>query len=246
MKVKGHRKEEILLNILVFTLIFSVMNVFLFNVVLPVIRNEFVLTSSQVSWMMSSYMIVYATGTVFYGKLADQYRLKDLLTFGLLVFAFGSLIGVTSVNYGMVIAARVLQAAGAAVIPTIAMIIPVRYFPEEKRGRALGTMAVGMAIGTALGPVLSGFVSEVVNWRYLFCIPFLTLITVPLFRKYLDDERGERGKVDLIGGDIAYVNSSFISFSAHSGKFRSPFCWSFFRNYVFKMDFLCRESICKA
>jgi len=195
-------KEEKLLRVLFIALIFSVMNAFLFNVVLPVISIEFNLSAAQVSWILSGYMIVYAFGTVIYGKLADKYRLKDLLTFGLLLFALGSVIGLVTTQYWMIILGRVIQASGASVIPAMAMIIPVRYFSQEKRGRALGMTAAGMALGTALGPIVSGLVADLTGWRFLFCLSLLPLITIPFFRKYLDDERGSIGKIDFIGGTL--------------------------------------------
>jgi DHA2 family metal-tetracycline-proton antiporter-like MFS transporter len=197
---REHRHAERLLLVLVFTLILSVMNATMFNVALPVISAEFDLTPSAVSWMLGGYMIVYAIGSVTYGKLADKYRLKDLLTFGLLFFIAGSVVGLAATNYGMVIAGRLLQSAGASVIPATAMIIPVRYFPVEKRGRALGTTAIGLSLGAALGPIVSGLVSGLVNWRWLFALPVLTLFVLPFFRKYLDDETGSSRTIDLLGG----------------------------------------------
>lgn len=78
---------ERLMRILVFTLIISVMNGTMFNVVLPVISKQFQISPSQVSWMVTYYMIVYAIGTVTFGKLTDKYSLKNLLTFGLIFLA---------------------------------------------------------------------------------------------------------------------------------------------------------------
>ncbi|RAV22828.1 antiporter [Paenibacillus contaminans] len=189
-----------LLRVLMFTLVISVMNASMFNVVLPVISKQFDLTPSQVSWIVTSYMIVYAIGSVTFGKLADKYRLKDLLTFGLLFFAAGSVVGMAATEYWMIIAGRILQATGASVIPATAMIVPVRYFAPEKRGSALGTVAVGLALGTAIGPIVSGFVTSVASWRFLFAISIFSLLTLPYYRKYLDDTRGAVGKIDFIGG----------------------------------------------
>jgi len=189
-----------LLGILVVTLIFSVMNGTMFNVALPEIRKEFSLLPSEVSWIMTSYMVVYAIGSVVMGKLADKYRLKDLLTVGLLVFAAGSLIGFFATDYWLIILGRIIQAAGASVLPATAMIIPIRYFPPEKRGRALGTSAVGLALGNALGPVAAGVLTSVGSWRLMFILSLLPLVTLPLFRKYLDNSRGQAGKIDFIGG----------------------------------------------
>lgn len=191
-----------LLRVLVVTLIFSVMNGTMFNVALPAIGEEFNLIPSQVSWIMTSYMVLYAIGSIVFGKLADKYRLKDLLTYGLIVFALGSLIGLLATEYWMIIAGRILQAAGASVLPATAMIIPIRYFSPEKRGRALGTSAIGLALGSAMGPVVAGLITSVGNWRLLFVISLLPLLTLPFFRKYLDHSKGTAGKIDFIGGGL--------------------------------------------
>lgn len=145
-------------------------------------------------------MIVYAIGTVTFGKLTDKYSLKNLLTFGLIFLAVSSLAGILASAYWMMIVARILQAVGASVIPALAMIIPIRYFSPEKRGRALGTTAIGTALGAALGPIIAGLVSSALNWQVLFVIPLLSLFTLPFYRKYLDNEKGSASKIDFIGG----------------------------------------------
>ena len=82
------------------------------------------------------------------------------------------------------------------------MIIPVRYFPAESRGRALGITATGLAIGSAIGPVVSALIVSVFHWRWLFCIPLLILVTLPLYRKYLGNEQGQGGRIDWLGGGL--------------------------------------------
>lgn len=193
-------KGELLVGLLVFTLIISVMNATMFNIVLPNISKQFQISSSQASWIITGYMIVYAIGSVTYGKLTDRYSLKNLLTFGLLLFAIGSVTGLVASEYWMVIVGRVVQAAGASVIPAISMIVPVRYFTSERRGRALGTVAIGFSLGLAFGPIIAGVVSSTWNWRVLFVISLLSLLTLPMYRKYLDDEKGVSRKMDYIGG----------------------------------------------
>lgn len=210
--------REKLLKVLAFTLVFSVMNASIFNVVLPVIGKEFKLTPSDLSWVSTGYMIVYAIGSVTYGKLADRYRLKDLLSFGLVLFALGSVVGVAAVDYWMIILARVLQAAGASVIPATGMIIPVRYFPPEERGRALGTSAIGLALGSAMGPIVSGFVTGFASWRFLFLLSVLPLTTLPFYRKYLDDEKGAPRPIDFIGGVLLAGTVSLLLLSITRGS----------------------------
>ncbi|MCD9023702.1 MFS transporter [Cohnella silvisoli] len=191
---------EKLLRVLFFTLILSVMNASMFNVVLPKISAEFDLVPSQVSWVITAYLVVYAVGTVIYGKLADHYSLRSLITFGLIFFTIGSIAGLLAHTYWMVVAGRVLQSAGAAVIPATAMLIPVRYFPMERRGRALGMVAVGLALGNAIAPIVGGLVSSMASWRLLFGLSGLVLLTLPYYRKYLGTEKRRSGHTDYIGG----------------------------------------------
>ncbi|GIO68443.1 MFS transporter [Paenibacillus cookii] len=198
---KTEKTAEKLLRIMFFTLIISVMNATIFNVALPSISEEFSLSASNVSWMTTGYGIVYAIGTVTYGKLADRYRLKNVLTFGLILMSLGSLAGLAATQYGMLVAGRMLQAAGAAVIPSISMLIPVKYFTSEKRGRAIGTLVSGLALGNALSPIAAGLVAGMLHWRLLFCFSFLIWLTLPFFRKHLDDQPIKTAsKLDVIGG----------------------------------------------
>jgi len=167
--------------------------------------EEFQLSYSQVSWVSAIYLLIYAIGSAVYGKLADLFKLKNLITFGLVFFCIGSLIGLASQAYWMVLLGRVLQACGAAVIPAISMIVPVRYFPAERRGWALGITASGLAIGSVISPVTSAMLVSLVHWRWLFCLPMFLVLTLPLYRKYLGDERGNGGKLDWIGGGLLAV-----------------------------------------
>jgi len=201
-ETKVQRNRENLVRVFAFTLVIGVMSATLFNIVLPDIRAQFGLSFAQVSWVSSVYLLVYAIGSVVYGKLADMYKLKSIITFGLLLMAIGSLTGLSAQSYGMLLTGRVIQAAGAAVIPALSGIIPIRYFPPEQRGKAMGIFVSALAIGGVLGPIVSALVVSVIHWRWLFCLPLLVILALPVFSKHLDDEPVRDGKVDLIGGGL--------------------------------------------
>lgn len=199
--------------VLAFTLIISVMNVTMFNVALPAISEEFQLTASEVSWVVTTFIIIYAVGSVLYGKLADKYQLKNIITVGLVLFAAGSLVGLTAVNYPMVVIGRALQGLGASVIPAISMIIPIRYFPPETRGRAFGISYGGLAFGTAIGPVVAGVLTGLADWRYLFGLSLIALIAIPFYRNYLETDTLEKRKTDIIGAVLLSASITFILLS---------------------------------
>ncbi|MFS0722430.1 MFS transporter [Paenibacillus sp. 1P07SE] len=204
------RTKDKLMYVVMTTLALSAMSVLMFSLVLPQIRDEFSVTNAQVSWVTSAYTLIYGIGTVIYGKLADRFKLKNLLTFGLLLFAAGSVVGLTAQAFWMVLAGRVIQAMGAASIPATAMLIPLRYISPERRGAALGTAFMGLAIGSALGPVLSAFVLSALHWKWLFCFPFLLLFTLPFYRKYLDNDEVAPGKLDWLGGGLLAATVTFF------------------------------------
>lgn len=95
--------SEKLIRILAFTMTLSSMGATLFNIVLPDIKEEFGLSVAQVSWVTTIYGLIYAIGSVIYGKLADAFPLKKLLTFGFILFCLGSLIGLSAQAYWMVL-----------------------------------------------------------------------------------------------------------------------------------------------
>lgn len=203
---------------MVFTMVISMMSATMFNIVLPEISQEYELTYRQVSWVSSAYLLVYAIGSMIYGKLSDRYRLKSLLTMGLLLLSVGSLIGLVAQNYWMVLLSRIIQATGASVIPALAMVVPARYIPTERRGKVLGIMASGLAFGGVLGPIASAVVANFAHWRWLFVIPLTTLIALPLFRRYLVSEkvRSPIG-MDWIG-DFYSENCSVTTISSYWRK----------------------------
>jgi DHA2 family metal-tetracycline-proton antiporter-like MFS transporter len=179
-------------------LMFSVMNATMFMIAVPDIAAYFSLLPSQVSWVVTGYIIIYSVGALMYGKLADLFPFKTLLTIGLCLFFAGSLIGFWAPNYMIVIIARIIQAAGAASIPSLVFIAPSRYFPDEQ-GRILGIASSTMAFASGIGPVLGGFISGSFHWQYLFLVSSFVVITIPFFRMWLPKEEQREGTVDIQG-----------------------------------------------
>lgn len=193
---KSEKKKIIFLMCSV--LLFSVMNGTMFMIAIPDIAKSFSLLPSQVSWVVTGYIILYAIGALVYGKLADIYPLKTLLTIGLSLFAIGSILGFLAPSFILVVLSRMIQATGAASIVALAFIVPSRYFPEE-RGKVLGIVSSTMAFASGIGPVIGGFVAGALNWQYLFLISALVLLTIPFFRIWMPEEEKKEGKVDILG-----------------------------------------------
>src|ERR687889_1104885 len=117
---KSEKSETRLLLIVVVTAILvSVLNQTFVNVVVPDIQKDYGATQGQVGWVISGYLLVFAVGIPLYGRLADVYSLRKAFSVGLVGFAAGSLVCALAPNLPVLVAGRVLQAAGGAAIPAL-------------------------------------------------------------------------------------------------------------------------------
>lgn len=201
-------------------LFFSVMNGTMFMIAVPDIAREFSLLPSQVSWVVTGYIILYAIGALMYGKLADIYSLRNILTIGLSLFTLGSLVGFVAPNFLFIIIGRMIQSTGASSITALAFIVPTRYFPEE-RARVLGIVSSTMAFSAGVGPVIGGFIAGILNWQYLFLISSFIVFTIPLFHRWMPKESKKEGKVDVVGALLigCAVASLILSITLFDLKF---------------------------
>ncbi|MDO3378630.1 MFS transporter [Geoalkalibacter halelectricus] len=188
--------------LMAFTVFFSVLNGTMFNVAVPDIQQQFGLSPTQVSWVVTGFIVVFALAAVTYGKLADIYPLRRLITIGLLLFNAGALLGLVfaATSYPVVVAARLIQAAGGGAIPALSLLVATRFFGPQLRGRMLGTLASTVAFAAGIGPLVGGLIAGRWHWRYLFLLSLATLAALWVFRRVLPRESRRAGSFDLGGG----------------------------------------------
>ncbi|TYS61352.1 multidrug efflux MFS transporter [Sutcliffiella horikoshii] len=177
-----------------------VMNTTMFNVALPSVLSELSLSSSTASWIVSGYSIVFAISTLTYSRLSDFLPIRKLLTLGLALLAISSIIGFFSQDFVWLLAARLLQAAGAGAVPGLAMVLAGRYIPISRRGKAMAFISSAASLGFGLGPVIGGLITQYLGWHYLFVVTGFVLLLLPLFRKLLPQEETQKIKFDYLGG----------------------------------------------
>lgn len=166
-----------LMSVVIF---FAVLNGVTFNIAIPDIAAEFSVSPSTVSWVITAYVVIFAFGSVVYARLVDQFSLRSIITFGLIVFCAGSLLGFFASSFPLLILARIIQAVGASGIPALGMLLATLYFPSHLRGAMLGVIASTVAFASGVGPVLGGFVAGQFHWHFLFLIPLVLLPVIPL------------------------------------------------------------------
>ncbi|MGE5808270.1 MAG: MFS transporter [Nitrospirota bacterium] len=144
------------------------------NIALPAIGREFHMSAVLMSWVPTAYLLSAAVFLVPFGRLADIHGRKRVFSWGIGIFTASSLLLAVSPSAPVLIAFRLLQGFGSAMIFGTGMAILTSVFPAAERGRVLGMNVAAVYLGLSLGPTLGGFLTHQFGWRSIF------LMNVPL------------------------------------------------------------------
>lgn len=165
------------------------------NVALPTLATSFEAPFHDVQWVVIAYLITVTALVVAAGRLGDLFGRRRLLLAGIAVFALASATGALAGSLWLLVAARAVQGAGAAVMMALTVAAVGDVVPKEATGRAIGLLGTVSAVGTALGPSLGGALVAAFGWQSVFVFMAFAsavalVIGVPLFPQ--DAARGPR------------------------------------------------------
>jgi len=150
------------------------------NVALPALQTDLNATIVDVQWVIEAYSLLLAAFLLVGGSLGDHYGRRRVFLVGITLFAFASAWCGLAPNIGQLIVARAAQGFGAALLVPGSLAIISSSFPENERGRAIGTWSGFSAITTAIGPVIGGWLIEHVSWRAVFFINIPIAVSIIL------------------------------------------------------------------
>lgn len=157
----------------------------LLNIALPTIMDEFSIGPSTVQWLTTGYMLVNGILIPASAFFVIKFTNRRLFIIAMSLFSLGTLLAVVTPYFSLLIAARMIQASGSAMMMPLLMNIMLAAFPIEKRGTAMGVFGLVMFTAPAIGPTLSGWVIEHYSWRTLFVIvlPFsISVLVYAIFK----------------------------------------------------------------
>lgn len=188
----------------------STLDASIVNVSLPVILRSLRSDLATIQWVVLAYLLTITALLLTFGRLADIRGRKKVYTLGFVVFTLGSFSCALSGSVHLLIASRVVQAVGAAMIQANSLAITSAVFPEEQRGRALGIQGTVVATGTTLGPTIGGLLSGSLGWRANFLVNLpVGAIGIALALLVLEERRisvrreGAAARFDPAGAGLA-------------------------------------------
>jgi DHA2 family multidrug resistance protein len=182
------------------------------NVALPHMQASTAASHEQITWVLTSYIIMAAMLTPLAGWLATRYGRRRIIILSVIGFTLASVLCGLAANFGQLIGFRILQGMlGAALLP-ISQAIMIDINPPERHGTAMALWGLGAVLGPIIGPVLGGYLTDYLNWRWVFFINLPVGIVSAIGLLIYLPESSEQAPVrlDLIGfGLLALAVGAF-------------------------------------
>ncbi len=140
------------------------------TVAAPSISNEFRMSFAALQWVFNAYGLALAGLTMAGGALADHYGRARILGIGVAGFVLASIACATSTSPAALIGARFVQGVAAALLTPASLALIAAIYPKAERGAAIGAWAAASALTTAGGPMLGGWLTDTLSWRWIFWI----------------------------------------------------------------------------
>ena len=177
------------------------------NVALPAIQSDLGATRAEALWVVQVYALLLASLILVGGSLGDHFGHRRVFVLGISIFTLGSVGCAVAASPGVLIAARAVQAVGAAGLIPGSLAVLGAAFEGERRGAAIGTWAAFGGISAVLGQVLGGYLIDTVSWRVAFLVnvPLAMVVLLIVFR-YVPESRAEQARaMDLPGALLVTV-----------------------------------------
>ena len=171
---------------------------------LPVIRHDLHANLQQLEWTINAYTLTFAVLLLTGAALGDRFGRRRIFSIGLAIFTLGSAASALAQSPTMLIVARAVQGAGAAMVTPLTLTILSAAVPANRRGVALGAWGGIGGLAVAVGPIVGGAIVQGISWHWIFWVNVpIGLLLAPLARIRLSETRGADNHLDLGGLVIA-------------------------------------------
>ncbi len=185
------------------------------NIALPTIQRGLQADIASLQWVVNGYLLMLGALMLVGGGLGDRIGRRRIFAGGIALFTLASIACALAPGVGFLVAARVVQGIGAALLVPQSLALISANYPRDIRGRAIGTWAAASAMTTALGPAIAGLLIDTFSWRIAFWIN-LPIAAIALWLTYVhvpeSREAAARGPVDWIGALVAMAGFGAITY----------------------------------
>lgn len=228
-------RDRIVIGVLLVSAFVVVLNETVMSVALPVLMTDLRIEASVGQWLTAGFLLTMSVVIPVTGFLIRRVPTRILFATAMVLFSSGTLLAAVAPGFGVLLAGRVVQASGTAIMMPLLMTTVMTLVPPARRGVLMGNIAMVMSVAPAIGPTVSGIVLDLLGWRYMFWLVLpIALATLVLGLRRITNV-GEPTPVPI---DVPSVVLSALGFGGlvyglssvgHSGGGSSPVVtWSAF------------------
>ncbi|MGW0810308.1 MFS transporter [Nonomuraea sp. NPDC002799] len=189
------------------------------NVIIPPIIEDLKVNATQAQWIQESYAIVFAALLLLTGRYSDILGARRVFLSGVVVFGATSLLAGLAPGGGLLILARFLQGAGAAMILPTSLALLNATFTGKARGQAFAVWGSTIGAAAAFGPALGGWLSEHASWRWAFGINIpLSLLILAGGMVFLARSPQKPARIDAAGAALSILGLGLLAFALVEGR----------------------------
>jgi EmrB/QacA subfamily drug resistance transporter len=225
----AHKKERsgilVIMGALMLTVLLAALDQTIVATALPKIASDFN-ALNELSWVVTAYLIASAVTTPLYGKLSDIFGRKRMLLIAIVIFLAGSILAGLSQNMIELILFRFIQGVGAGGLITLVLATIGDVVPPRERGKYQGLIGAVFGVASVAGPLLGGFLTDIVSWRWIFYIniPLGLLAFVAIMTKLKIPVHKREHSIDYLGALL--LSTSVISFLLASVWGGTTYAWN--------------------
>ncbi len=236
-----HRQILVIMSALMLGMLLAALDQTVVSTALPTIVGDLG-GLNHLSWVVTSYLLASTISVPLYGKLGDQYGRKPFFVFAICIFLVGSMLSGLSQNMGELIGFRALQGMGAGGLMVGAQAIIGDVVSPRERGRYQGFMGGMFAISSVAGPLLGGFLTQSVSWRWIFYINVpIGAVALIVATTVLRLPRGHiQHRIDWVGAALLAISAStLILLTTWAG---TQYAW--LSTPIISLAIVCAVSLC--
>lgn len=188
------RKQIIMLIVLVFGTFVTVLNQTVVAPALPSIMSEMSVDAAVAQWLTTGFTLVNAIMVPITAFLTDRFTTRRLFLASMVLFTAGTALAAWGPNFPVLLAGRLVQAAGAGILMPLVMTVLMWTFPVDRRGTAMGVFGIVIAFAPAAGPTVAGIIIDQANWHVMFWIIAVLCAAVIVFAAVALERGGKTNK----------------------------------------------------
>jgi DHA2 family lincomycin resistance protein-like MFS transporter len=168
-KALGIRNRLVITLLLISTFV-VILNETIMGVALPRLMSDLRITASAAQWLTSAFMLTMAVVIPITGFLLQRFNTRPVFIAAMTLFSTGTLIAALAPGFEVLLAARVVQATGTAIMFPLLLTTVMTLVPPAHLGRMMGNISIVISVAPAIGPTISGAILSVLDWRWMFIL----------------------------------------------------------------------------